>query len=114
MENPFEILDTRLRSIEAMLQLFYESVSNRQQSKRFITTHTLTVKEAAEVLNVSKSTIYSYVSKQEIPVYKRGKYLYFSEDELLTWLKAGRRQTTHEISNEAIQGVVMQHRKRSR
>ena len=61
----------------------------------------LTIQEAAEFLSLSVPTLYSKVSKREIPVMKRGKRLYFSRTELLDYLKEGRRKTNAEIEQEA-------------
>jgi len=50
----------------------------------------LTIQEASEFLKLSVATIYSKVSKGELPVMKRSKRLYFSNKELLEYLKDGR------------------------
>ena len=51
----------------------------------------LTVQEAAQFLNLTVPTIYSKVSKGELPVMKRIKRLYFSNLELMEYLKEGRK-----------------------
>jgi len=61
----------------------------------------LTIEEAAEFLHLSKPTLYSKVSKGELPVMKRSKRLYFSRTELLDYLKAGRRQSNAETDTAA-------------
>src|SRR5690554_3617108 len=61
----------------------------------------LTIQEAAEFLSLTVPTMYSKVSKGELPVMKRGKRLYFSRTELLEYLKEGRRKTNAEIEQEA-------------
>jgi len=61
----------------------------------------LTVKEAAKFLNLSVPTVYSKVSKGELPVMKRGKRLHFSSTELMQYLKDGRKKTNSEIEAEA-------------
>jgi len=61
----------------------------------------LTIKQAAEFLSLSVPTLYTKVSRKEIPVNKRGKRLYFSTDELSTWIKSGRRKTQEEIQSTA-------------
>ena len=61
----------------------------------------LTVQEAAEFLNLSVPTVYSKVSKGELPVMKRGKKLHFSNTELMQYLKDGRKKTNLEIETEA-------------
>jgi excisionase family DNA binding protein len=61
----------------------------------------LTIQEAAGFLNLTVPTVYSKVSKNELPVMKRSKRLYFSRNELLDYLKAGRKKTHSEIEQEA-------------
>ena len=61
----------------------------------------LNVQEAAQFLNLTVPTIYSKVSKGDLPVMKRSKRLYFSRTELLDYLKEGRRKTNAEIEEEA-------------
>ena len=46
----------------------------------------LTVDETAEFLNLSVPTIYSKVSRRELPYMKRGKRLYFARKDLETCL----------------------------
>jgi excisionase family DNA binding protein len=61
----------------------------------------LTIQEAAEFLRLTVPTMYSKVSKGELPVMKRGKRLYFSRNELLEYLKEGRKKSNAEIEQEA-------------
>ena len=61
----------------------------------------LTVQEAAQFLNLTVPTIYSKVSKGELPVMKRSKRLYFSSTELMEYLKEGRKKSNAEIDQEA-------------
>ena len=61
----------------------------------------LTVQEAAQFLNLTVPTIYSKVSKNELPFMKRGKRLYFSNIELMEYLKEGRKKSNEEIEREA-------------
>ena len=61
----------------------------------------LTVQEAAEFLSLAVPTIYSKVSKGELPVMKRSKRLYFSRTELMEYVKAGRKKSNAEIEAEA-------------
>lgn len=66
-----------------------KAVRNEQtptdQQKRF-----LTIQEAAEFLHLTVPTIYSKVSKGELPVMKRGKRLYFSRIDLMEYVNTGR------------------------
>lgn len=63
--------------------------------------HLLTIQEAAQFLNLTVPTIYSKVSKGELPVMKRSKRLYFSNTELMEYLKEGRKKSNAEIEQEA-------------
>jgi len=74
-----------------------QTVEPKDQSEQF-----LTIQEAAEFMNLSVPTMYSKVSKGELPVSKRGKRLYFSRTELLDYIKQGRRLTNDEIEAEAV------------
>ena len=50
--------------------------------------------DAAELLGISISTIYSLVHRRAIPHYKpTGKLLYFNESELLDWVQSARVET---------------------
>ncbi|PZR19847.1 MAG: DNA-binding protein [Flavobacterium psychrophilum] len=59
----------------------------------------LNISEAAALLNLSVATIYSKVSRNEIPVCKKGKRLYFYKSELTDWIKSGKIATDQEIMN---------------
>lgn len=50
----------------------------------------LTIQQAAEFLKLSVPTIYSKVSKRQLPFMKRGKRLYFSLKELSDYLNGGK------------------------
>ena len=63
----------------------------------------LNIGQAAELLGMTKGSVYGMVHKKTIPHSKKGKRLYFNKDELLTWVQSGRRQTITEIEQEARQ-----------
>lgn len=56
------------------------------------------VQAAADFLSLTVPTIYSKVSKGELPTMKRGNRLYFSRNDLITYLKEGRKLTNSEIN----------------
>lgn len=99
MNNPFEVIEARLSSIENLIldlkHLPKESapIKNSEQL--------LTVQDAAHFLNLTVPTIYSKVSKGELPVMKRSKRLYFSSTELMEYLKEGRKMSNSEIEQQA-------------
>ena len=49
------------------------------------------IEEACIITHKAKPTIYTLARKGLIPAYKRGKKLYFYEDELLKWIEEGRK-----------------------
>lgn len=61
----------------------------------------LTIDQASIFLSLSKATLYSKVSRGELPFMKRSKRLYFSRIELMNYLKAGRKKSNAEIQAEA-------------
>jgi excisionase family DNA binding protein len=61
----------------------------------------LVIKEAAKFLNLSVPTLYSKVSKKEMPYMKQGKRLYFSKSELVDYIKSGKVLSDREIEEQA-------------
>jgi excisionase family DNA binding protein len=68
----------------------------------------LTIEETSRYLNLSVPTIYTKVSKREIPFMKRGKRLYFSSSELFEYIKAGRKNTNDEVKENAEKYLLSQ------
>ena len=63
----------------------------------------LTIEEACVLLHLSKPTVYSKVSRNELPVCKPegSKRIYFSLSDLTDYIKNGRKKTKSEIDNAA-------------
>lgn len=99
MNNPFESIEARLSSIENLILDLKHQPNKVESTKQF--EQLLTVQEAANLLHLSVATMYSKVSKGELPVMKRGKRLYFSNTELLEYLKNGRKKSNSDIEREA-------------
>jgi excisionase family DNA binding protein len=98
----FEQLPAAITRLAAKLESIEQLLLNRkEQQPKEPTEKLLTVKQAAEFLTLSVPTMYSKVSRGELPVMKRGKRLYFSQKELLAYLKAGRKKSNAEIEAEA-------------
>lgn len=99
MNNPFETIEARLNNIECLLlDLKHKPNEQNNQSN---SDELLTVQDTAKFLNLSVPTIYSLISKGELPVMKRSKRCYFSKQELIEYLKQGRRKTLSELATEA-------------
>ncbi len=99
MNNPFELIEARLSTIENLILDLKNQSHQAEQTDQ--PEQLFTVQEAAKFLKLTVPTIYSKVSKGELPVMKRGKRLHFSSIELLDYLKAGRKKTNAEIATEA-------------
>lgn len=100
MNNPFEVIEARLSSIENLiLDLKHQpiQVETTNQQKQL-----LTIDEVAELLHLTKPTVYSKHSKGELPgVCKQGKRLYFDRQTIIDWIKQGRKKSNAEIEQEA-------------
>lgn len=71
----------------AMKQAMHEAVEELSENVKPRPPGPLTVQEAADYLSIPKSTLYQFTSKKQIPFHKRGKKLYFYQDDLDKWVK---------------------------
>jgi excisionase family DNA binding protein len=101
MINPFEPIEGKLNSIITMLNDYLYSAE--PQKVREPNDELMTVEQAADFLKLKKTTVYSLISKGDIPVMKRSKRCYFSKDELIDYLKQGRKKTLTDIAKDAEQ-----------
>ena len=61
----------------------------------------LTIDEIAELLHLTKATVYTKVSKNELPgVCKQGKRLYFDRQIIIDWIKQGRKKSNTETEQD--------------
>lgn len=95
----------RLNELEVLIQNSVEKAfkyhSGTNDKLDGYSDHPLTVKQAADFLNLTRATIYSKVSRGELPYNKQGKQLYFLRNELIDYVKKGRIKTNAEIEAEA-------------
>jgi len=61
-----------------------------------------------ETCNYTKDSVYSKVSRKEIPTISRGKPLLFSKKQILKWVYAGK-PTLKEMEDAELQGAVNDH-----
>jgi len=103
MEQVF--FNVPLSKLEPIFKRWIKEAQSEMQPQKVEPTNQpeqlLTIQEAAEFLSLTVPTMYSKVSKGELPVMKRSKRLYFSRIELLDYLKHGRRKSNAEIEQEA-------------
>ena len=87
-------IDDRLRNIETLLQ---------SQKK------VLNFEEVAAYSGLSKSYLYKLTSSGGIPCFKpQGKHIYFSKQEIDSWLMQNRKATTRDIDRKAATFVTLQ------
>jgi len=87
MENLNQLTINEFRSL--VKSWVIETLSEVQQTRNAITEKDnkfLNINEASALLGLVPVTIYSKVSKGELPAYKRGKRLYFSREALLKYI----------------------------
>jgi len=101
MNNPFEVIEVRLNNIETLLLDLKHTP--KEQRKQPETDELFTVQDTAKFLSLSVPTVYTLISKGELPVMKRSKRCYFSKIELINYLKQGRKKTLAETASEAEQ-----------
>lgn len=92
----FEKLPDIIRQLFEKVERIEELLTEMQLNDSD-TNDLLTVQEAADYLKVSVQSLYSKVSRMEIPVNKPGKRLYFSKADLKKWVMQSRRKTTQEL-----------------
>ncbi len=95
MTNPFTELSEKLAEINRKLEYL---ASDQPQQPDFIS-----IDQASELLNLSKSTIYKRTMTGSIPFYKHGKKLMFSRLELQEYIRKHRHQQT------GIQGITIEY-----
>jgi excisionase family DNA binding protein len=103
MENPFELILEKLNSIENLLkhQKGIEPIITPTQPLKEV----LTLKEAAEFLCQSKSSLYKKTMNWTIPHYKIGGTIFFKRAELFEWIEKHRVKTREEIEREALENI---------
>lgn len=97
-ENLPTAVTTLLKEVGELKELFLNQNSQTLPTPEAL----LTIQQASEFLNLSVPTIYSKVSKGDLPVMKQGKKLYFSSIELMQFIKDGRKKTNAEIEAQAV------------
>lgn len=83
------------------IQQQLERIENLLIGQNLLKKQILTVREAAEYLGQSVSSIYKLTSKKEIPFYvPNGKMIYFRREELDEWILEGEVSSTSDLESE--------------
>lgn len=70
------------------------------------------IEDACRIIQKAKPTIYALVRKGLLPSYKRGKKLFFFEEELLEWIAKGKKKTILDIRAEMEADLYSKSKKR--
>lgn len=65
----------------------------------------INVKDAAKYLDLETATLYSKISRGQIPYFKRDKRVYFTKKLLNDYLAQGRKKSSVELEEEALNAI---------
>lgn len=102
-KNETRLIDLTCGELQSLIEQIVNGCFNSYQANGTTPEpdELLTVEQAAEMLTLSKATVYGLISQGKIPCMKQSKRVYFSKHELLEYLKAGRKKTVQELEQEA-------------
>lgn len=91
-----EFLNIQKRELENSMQEMFTKAVNEIKSEQQapIQEDTINLSEASKVTGLREKSIYSKVSRLELPCITRGRPLMFSRTELKLWMKLGRPTVT--------------------
>lgn len=99
MDNPFDLIDARLATIEEILLRLQSA--NRQNIEMPTIRRSMDINEFCEFVKCSKQYAYRLTSSNKVPHFTRGKKLWFDRDLIEAWLLENRRATTGEAAQQA-------------
>jgi len=103
MNNPFQELSDRLIRVESAIDRLDRKISSYPVQQ--IDELPVGIDKACKITGLAKPTIYSKVSRREIPGHRKAGRLYFFESELLAWIRSGKRATLDEIKADALNSI---------
>ena len=98
MENPFDLLDQRLQSIEEKLEGLIKKIGNQDKSSSLSTTW-VTTKQLAQHLGISTAAI-TNIRGSKIPCYKIGGRILFKREEVDAFIQKTRHKSGGEYLND--------------
>lgn len=93
LPGAIELILQKLGKIEGILAL------KKQDDEKY--NEIMEVEEAARFLKFTKSTVYTKVSRGELPAFKSGKRLLFNKTELLEHLQLHKKMSSYQLKKEA-------------
>lgn len=100
ISNPFTALEQEMKMIQLELESLKNlllNLSHFEQRVERLAPDTGGVALAMQVTGLARGTLYNLVSSRRIPHYKRNGRIWFCRQDLLDWIKAGKRLTVEEL-----------------
>lgn len=88
-----EMILQKLQDIEKILAI------KKQEDEKY--SDIMDVEQAAKFLKFTKSTVYTKVSRGELPAFKSGKRLLFHKKELFEHIQLNKKMSSYQIQKEA-------------
>ena len=104
MKYTFEELPQAISTLHDKVDRIRDLLLESKPAQNSNTSDLMNVEQAAIFLSLSVPTIYTKVSRKELPVNKRGKRLYFSKEELCAWVKSGKKAIQPDSHNNGDSG----------
>lgn len=99
-EYLFDELPTTIKKLHSKIDILFELVRDLKMDRGDVSVP-MDVYQAADFLRLAVRTIYDKVYKRQLPVYKKGKNLYFYKEELYSYIASGKLKTHEELKREA-------------
>jgi len=106
LPNEIQMLKEEFKSLKLILTEFIKDSKVKEATKKEF----WTVEDIIKLTGKSKFTVYSWTQHKKIPCFKFGNKLYFEPDTVLKWMKAEKRYTDKEITEEADELIVQSNR----
>ncbi len=100
-EISFDQLPEAVNKLNEKLENIEQILLNKSTKEQEREDEILSVEQAAEFLGLSKPTLYSKNSRGELPYFKRGKRVYYSKNDLIDYLIAGRQHSLDQLNRFA-------------
>ncbi|WP_027125289.1 helix-turn-helix domain-containing protein [Gelidibacter mesophilus] len=99
MENPFKLIESRLRNIEDLILDLKDSsrlptlvISEDEDPKD--------INQIAKLTGYKPKTIYEFCRKKTIPYHKKNGRSFFFKSEIIEWIQSGEQKTIKAIESE--------------
>lgn len=102
-------LTEQIENVRTMLENVLQTSNFSKVEHRIVE-----IDEACKLVHKSKPTIYRMVRLGQIPAYKRGKKLYFYEDELMEWIDSGRKQAYYMNKSDETKQIALGFKRKPR